>query len=191
MTDWAALVPLKQGVDSKSRLREALEPAERMALASAMAARVMTCLSNVNAINSLYLLAPTEVSEWPSHWLPDSGRGLNPELESARAQLGNRPLLVIHADLPHLTVQDVQALLTAADDRGCAFAPDRHGRGTNAVALRDANPFRFAFGRDSLTPHRQQRPGAAIVERAALGFDIDTPADLAELHDMCAARLKS
>ena len=33
--------------------------------------------------------------------------------------------------------------------------------------------------------------GAAIVERAALGFDIDTPADLAELHDMCAARLKS
>ena len=191
MTDWAALVPLKQGVESKSRLREALEPAERMALASAMAARVMTCLSNVNAINSLYLLAPTEVSEWPSHWLPDSGRGLNPELESARAQLGNRPLLVIHADLPHLTVQDVQALLTAADDRGCAFAPDRHGRGTNAVALRDANPFRFAFGRDSLTPHRQQCPGAAIVERAALGFDIDTPADLAELHDMCAARLKS
>jgi len=189
--DWAALVPLKQGVESKSRLREALEPAERMALASAMAARVMTCLSNVNAINSLYLLAPTEVSEWPSHWLPDSGRGLNPELESARAQLGNRPLLVIHSDLPHLTVQDVQALLTAADDRGCAFAPDRHGRGTNAVALRDANPFRFAFGRDSLTPHRQQRPGAAIVERAALGFDIDTPADLAELHDMCAARLKS
>lgn len=191
MTDWAALVPLKQGVESKSRLREALEPAERMALVSAMAARVMTCLSNVNTINSLYLLAPTEVSEWPSHWLPDSGRGLNPELESARAQLGNRPLLVIHADLPHLTVQDVQALLTAADHRGCAFAPDRHGRGTNAVALRDANPFRFAFGRDSLTPHRQQRPGAAIVERAALGFDIDTPADLAELHDMCAARLKS
>ena len=35
MTDWAALVPLKQGVESKSRLREALEPAERMALASA------------------------------------------------------------------------------------------------------------------------------------------------------------
>ena len=188
MTNWAALVPLKQGAESKTRLGEALEPAERMALASAMAGRVMTCLSNVNAINSLYLLAPTEVSEWPSHWLPDSGRGLNPELESARAQLGNRPLLVIHADLPHLTVQDVQALLTAADDCGCAFAPDRHGRGTNAVALRDANPFRFAFGRDSLMPHRQQRPGAAIVERAALAFDIDTPADLAELHDMFSAR---
>tara|TARA_A100001391_G_scaffold183895_1_gene151438 strand:- start:643 stop:1218 length:576 start_codon:yes stop_codon:yes gene_type:complete len=191
VTDWAALVPLKQGVDSKSRLREALEPAERMALASAMAARVMTCLSNVNAIGSLYLLAPTEVSEWPSRWLPDNGGGLNPELARARAQLGNRPLLVIHADLPHLTVQDVHTLLAAADDRGCAFAPDRHGRGTNAVALRDANPFRFAFGRDSLMLHRQQRPRAAIVDRAALGFDIDTPADLAELHDIGPARLKS
>ena len=118
MTDWAALVPLKQGVDSKSRLREALEPAERMALASAMAARVMTCLSNVNAIGSLYLLAPTEVSEWPSRWLPDNGGGLNPELARARAQLGNRALLVIHADLPHLTVQDVHTRLAAADDRG-------------------------------------------------------------------------
>ncbi|BBF71569.1 MAG: 2-phospho-L-lactate guanylyltransferase [Sphingobium sp.] len=188
MTDWAALVPLKQGVESKSRLRDALEPAERMALASAMAARVMTCLSKADAINSLYLLAPTVVPEWPSHWLPDSGRGLNPELEGARAQLGNRPLLVIHADLPHLTVEDVQALLAAADECGCAFAPDRHGRGTNAVAIRDANPFRFAFGQDSLMSHRQQRPAAAIVERAALGFDIDTPADLAGLHEMFSAR---
>ena len=54
-----------------------------------------------------------------------------------------------------------------------------------------ANPFRFAFGRDSLMLHRQQRPRAAIVDRAALGFDIDTPADLAELHDIGPARLKS
>lgn len=187
MTDWAALVPLKQGAESKSRLQDVLEPAERVALAFAMATRVISCLSNVNAINSLYLLAPAEVSEWPVQWLPDSGKGLNPELQGARAQLGNRPMLVIHADLPHLTVQDIQALLDAADDCGCAFAPDRHGRGTNAVALRDANPFRFAFGRDSLMLHRQQRSGAAIVERAALGFDIDTPADLAELHDMFSA----
>lgn len=181
MTDWAALVPLKQGAESKSRLGQALEPTERMALASAMAARVMTCLSHVNAINSLYLLAPTPVSEWSSHWLPDGGRGLNPELENARERLGKRPLLVIHADLPCVTVEDVQLLLAAADDCGCAFAPDRHGRGTNAVAIRDADPFRFAFGQDSLISHRRQRPAAAIVERAGLGFDVDTPADLAQL----------
>jgi 2-phospho-L-lactate guanylyltransferase len=36
--------------------------------------------------------------------------------------------------------------------------------------------------------HRQQRPAAAIVERASLGFDVDTPADLAELQDIFSAR---
>ena len=121
MTDWAALVPLKQGAESKSRLQDVLEPAERVALAFAMATRVISCLSNVNAIDSLYLLAPAEVSEWPVRWLPDSGKGLNPELQGARAQLGNRPMLVIHADLPHLTVQDIQALLDAADDLRLRF----------------------------------------------------------------------
>ena len=40
-------------------------------------------------------------------------------------------------------------------------------------------------------PCPKQRPRAAIVDRAALGFDIDTPADLAELHDIGPARLKS
>jgi len=180
---WAAIVPWKQGDDSKSRLSGVLGLAARRALASAMAAEVIARLSEIDAIHSLYLLSPAAVPEWPSQWLPDAGRGLNLELAAARDRLGKGPFVVIHADLPCLTADDVACLLAAAETKGSAFAPDRHGRGTNAVALTDGQPFRFAFGPDSLTSHRQQRPNAAIVERTGLGFDLDTPADLDRLKN--------
>lgn len=182
MNGWAALVPWKQGDDSKSRLGGVLAPAKRMALASSMAAEVVARLSEVDAIRSLYLLAPGAIPEWPSQWLRDEGRGLNKELNAARDQLGKVPFVVIHADLPCLTKQDVESLLAAAGSNGAAFAPDRHGCGTNAVAIADGRPFHFAFGPDSFVAHRQQRPDAAIIECAGLGFDVDTPADLDQLN---------
>jgi len=140
-------------------------------------------LSTVRAVDALYLLAPAAVPAWPTRWLPDGGRGLNSELATARATLGKRPFVIIHADLPRLTTEDVAYLLAAAEANGAAFAPDRHGRGTNAVALADVDPFRFAFGPHSLIAHKQQRPDAAIVERDGLGFDVDTPLDLHQWND--------
>lgn len=171
-------MPWKQGPDTKSRLGATLDGAERTALASTMAATVIARLADVDAIAALHLLAPAPVPHWPCQWLPDEGRGLNGELDAARARLGTGPVLVIHADLPCLTVGDIRCLLTAAQASGAALAPDRHGQGTNAVALADGDDFRFQFGPDSFARHRAQRPHAAIVERDGLGFDLDTPTDL-------------
>jgi 2-phospho-L-lactate guanylyltransferase len=93
---------------------------------------------------------------------------------------------ILSADvmLPCLTADDVACLLTATAARGTAFAPDRHGQGTNAVALADSRAFQFAFGPDSLAHHRHQRTDAAIIARAGLGFDVDTPSDLDQYRDM-------
>ncbi|MDI1296047.1 MAG: 2-phospho-L-lactate guanylyltransferase [bacterium] len=184
MTRWAAITPWKQGPDTKSRLSAMLDETERMTLASAMAGTVLTCLSQVEAIGSLHLLAPTAVPAWPCQWLPDEGRGLNGELDAARLHWGKRPIVIIHADLPCLTVDDVECLLAAAAASGAAFAPDRHGRGTNAVALADSADFRFAIGPDSFANHRGQRPDAAIIARVGLSFDVDTPADLDQWRAM-------
>jgi 2-phospho-L-lactate guanylyltransferase len=98
--------------------------------------------------------------------------------------LGNVPIIVVHADLPCLTVDDVVYLLAAAAASGAAFALDRHGRGANAVALADGSPFQFAFGPDSLAEHRQQCTDAAIIVRAGLGFVVDTLNDLGKYRDM-------
>jgi 2-phospho-L-lactate guanylyltransferase len=85
--------------------------------------------------------------------------------------------LVIHADLPLLSVDDIAALLTG-DGASSAIAPDRHGSGTNALALVEPRGFDFAFGPNSFTRHCVAARGARIVTRLGLGLDIDTAADL-------------
>src|SRR5207248_2686635 len=85
-------------------------------------------------------------------WVPDRGRGLNPELQALEIP---GPRLVIHADLPLVGPDDVEALLAAAGGGG-AIAPDRHGTGVNAVALDAGVSIEFRFGPGSLARHLEQ-----------------------------------
>jgi len=112
-------------------------------------------------------------------WIADEGRGLNAELESARTRFTGSGVLVLHADLPLLELIDIDVLIGAAEARGIAIAPDRHGSGTNALALLPHAQIAFRFGPDSFWLHREQAPDAMIVERQGLRLDLDTPDDLA------------
>lgn len=181
---WTALVPLKRGAERKTRLAAHLSPAARIALSDRMASHVVAVLNATPAIDRVLLLAPEPVPELAAIWQPDEGRGLSPELDAAFA-LHDAPLLVIHGDLPLVETQDIIALLSAAESGGIAIAPDRHGAGTNAVAIFRPGPFAFAFGAESLTRHLAAAgPNAVEVCRPRLSLDVDTPADLVE-----AARL--
>ncbi|WP_404476626.1 2-phospho-L-lactate guanylyltransferase [Novosphingobium sp. BL-52-GroH] len=172
---------IKQGAQAKSRLAGLLDLPTRTMLADAMAHHVVSCLHAVDAIDDIRLLSPAPVMAGMTTWMPDGGAGLNTELERACAALPPRPLLVIHADLPFLAVVDLEELLASASRSGVAIAPDRHGGGTNALALNTSRPCRFAFGPDSLARHRLLWPRAAIVQRRGLAFDLDTPEDFAEI----------
>ena len=176
---WSALVPLKPAAERKSRLAEVLSGDERAMLSQRLFDHVATVLAAVPDVAIVTLLADRRPSGWSGGWsggwIADTGRGLNAELQAAAVA---RPLLVIHADLPLLSVADVEALLAAAEGSGCAIAPDRHGSGTNALALADARGFAFGFGAGSFARHRAQAADAAVVERLGLGLDLDTPDDL-------------
>ena len=88
--------------------------------------------------------------------------------------------MVLHSDLPLLAVPDVTRLIESAESSGLAIAPDRHGSGTNAIAIADQRLFDFSFGADSYRLHRQQAgPGWRLVASPGLAIDIDTPDDLA------------
>ncbi len=175
---WTALVPLKPPATRKGRLAERLSPAERERLSLALFERTVAVLDAVPAIGATHLLSAERPDGWARPWSRDEGRGLNPELEAARAGLSATPLLVIHADLPLLEAADVAALLACAEEHGCAIAPDRHGEGTNAVAVLAHLPFRFAFGVGSFARHAAQAGPAARVDRPGLALDCDTPDDL-------------
>jgi len=174
---WTVIVPLKAAAERKSRLAGQLTASQRRELSERLFERVVRALAGVPAVRRVVVLAPQAPPGWSGAWLPDGGRGLNEELTAGARALGECDLAVIHADLPRLCADDVAWLLAGAV-WGSAIAPDRHGTGTNALALRSTRSFRFAFGPGSFALHAGQLPGARVVRRAGFSFDLDTPEDL-------------
>lgn len=172
------MVSLKAKRARKGRLAPRLDPEGRIGFSELMAAHVLACLAACSEIDRVLLLSP-EPPAWPEiTWRRDERRGLNGELKALRDRERDTDLLVIHADLPLLSLQDVDALLAAAVSPGLAIASDRHQTGTNALAMRAGRTIDFAFGPDSLARHLAQAPQAAMVRRPGLMLDVDTPEDL-------------
>jgi 2-phospho-L-lactate guanylyltransferase len=181
MTPWRVIVPIKAAIERKHRLADSLSSAERVELSDAMLWHVLDVLRNSACIGEIVLLSMTPIAGWHGSRIADEGRGLNAELQVAAATRRG-PLLVIHADLPKLSVEDVAALIQAGEDR-IAIAPDRHRQGTNALALGRPDRFLFSFGVGSMKRHLRQHPDAAIVQRLGLELDIDVAEDLALLGE--------
>ena len=176
---WTAIVPLKAAAERKTRLAGALDNGAHVALTVDMATHVIATLAGVAEIGSIRVLSPAPEGIPGTVWEADFGQGLNAELDRVCATLAGTPVLIVHADLPLLQAEDVNALIAAADSAGAAIASDRHGTGTNALAMRCAAPVGFAFGADSFARHRQRLPGAVSVSRDGLAIDIDTADDIA------------
>ena len=177
--NWSAVVPLRQGQDPKSRLSKSLSPSERIRLSIHMVNAVVQALRDAGGIEQILLLSPVAPpASICVKWRQDKGQGLNAELDILRRELGDRALLVIHGDLPLVGPDDIEAMIEGAEERGHAFAPDRHDAGTNAVAIMPDRAFSFAFGEGSLARHLAHVPNAALIRRPGLSIDIDTPDDL-------------
>lgn len=176
---WTAIVPLKAAGDRKTRLAGALDGDAHAALTVDMAEHVIATLASVAAIGSIRVLSPAPLALAGTVWEQDHGAGLNAELERVCQALSGQSVLIIHADLPLVQKEDVATLLAAAVEAGAAIAPDRHGTGTNALALLSAGPVGFAFGADSYARHCAALPGAGTVSREGLAIDIDTAEDIA------------
>ncbi|MBW8755277.1 MAG: 2-phospho-L-lactate guanylyltransferase [Sphingomonadales bacterium] len=121
--------------------------------------------------------------------LAEPGGGLNAAAASALAQVACSRVVVIHADLPQVTAQDLE-LLAAAPEGTIAIAPDRHGTGTNAISLPlpAAKGFSFAFGPDSFARHKAETDRLGLnleeVHSQGLARDVDEPDDLADAADL-------
>lgn len=176
---WTAVIPFK-GSERKTRLASIFSPAQRSRFSQQLLQLVCDALAACRDVE-IILLSDIRASGWTGSFIQDEGRGLNAELAAVARGRPGRRLLIIHADLPLLCPSDVSALIDEADKAGCAIAPDRHGSGTNALALVDPEGFAFQFGPGSMARHvRASGETAGIVERVGLSFDIDTPEDYFE-----------
>jgi 2-phospho-L-lactate/phosphoenolpyruvate guanylyltransferase len=127
-------------------------------------------------------------SSFSAHDLHPEAR-LNRALTAGQAHaksLGAAAILVLPADLPLLTLDDLRALVTPLQEpdptRPALVLAPSHDRGTNALLLRPPGVVPFAFGPRSFDRHRAlaQAAGCAvsIVHTPSLTYDIDFPEDL-------------
>ena len=179
MKRWRAVVPIKLSADTKSRLAGLLLPGERRALGKRMARHMLAVLDESERFDQITILSPDRPKWWAGEWAFDRGRGLNAELTAWRAGQGAAPVLIIHADLPLLTADDVAGLLATAESSGVALATDRAGTGSNALAIADGRDFTFRFGADSRALHAVQARTMPVLASIGLVADLDTPDDAA------------
>lgn len=179
--NWTAIVPFKTRGETKTRLGAHLDLVRRRRLANAMFTHVTQVLAHSTRIERTVVLSEPAPDSWEGDWMRDPGRGLNHAVMLA-VDAVRAPALVIHADLPLVNAADIDALMDAAERSGMAIAPDRHGIGTNVLAIADGRAFRFRFGENSFEKHKEEaarcRRHAAIVSRRGLALDCDTLEDL-------------
>ena len=94
-----------------------------------------------------------------------------------------RGVLVLPADLPLLTREDILALIERAKKPPVVvIAPDRREEGTNALLICPAGLIEYDFGPGSFRRHceRAQQAGARfeVVKLQSLSLDLDLPEDL-------------
>lgn len=187
----AAIIAVKGTATAKSRLAGALPPAIRARLVVSMLDHVIDVARRTRGVDGIVLVSDA-AQEARSGVLAvlDEARGLDAAfLVGARAaQLQCfRSAVLLPADLPLLTVADLEALLDVGPRAGAAIAPDRAGDGTNALYLPLALPILLAYGPRSCASHRDacMRLGLApaLVQRSGLATDIDEPCDLAVLSN--------
>lgn len=174
MISWNVIIPINLGKQCKTRLATRLDNAQRDQLVIKMAIHVVKILQQIKTISKISILSPIAPDFINIDWIKDNNRGLNIELADA---FSDKPTLIIHADLPFLTQNDVEDLLKAAQEYGAAIASDYSGSGTNAIALLKPNGFKPQFGANSLECHKASISNNVVVKTSGLSRDIDTPTD--------------
>ncbi|QRN83955.1 2-phospho-L-lactate guanylyltransferase [Chloroflexota bacterium] len=195
MSLWA-IVPVKPLRRGKSRLSEILSEDERTNLNHQLFVHTIEILKEVDAITDILVVSRdsdvlTEARDLQVRTVTENG---TPELNAAlrRATLFSKNfstegVLIVPADLPLMTPDDVKAFLDARTEPPCiVLAPDRRRQGTNLLFTTPADLLTFSYGKESFDRHielaKEKKAQVVIVENERIALDLDLPEDYALLN---------
>lgn len=209
MTTWA-IVPVKPLRYGKSRLSDILSSDERAQLTTEMLSRTLEVLNNVPAIFRSLVISrdPAALKIAREYGAYTYGEGDKQDLNVALTRAAHiaaaqeaTGILVLPADLPLISVEDVEMMLAGVaptmtvsrardytngsvgyhQPRTVTICPDRRENGTNALYVTPPIGFEFRYGEGSFQRHLReaQRLGmhSRIVHAPGLKFDLDTEDD--------------
>jgi 2-phospho-L-lactate/phosphoenolpyruvate guanylyltransferase len=202
MNVWA-IIPVKPFRDSKSRLAHILTADQRSELTSYMLRRTLDILAGLPTISRtlvvsrdpsvLKLARQHEAMTYEESDKQDLNTALTRAAHITAAQKADCAL-ILPADLPFLTPEDITNVLDAASPescnggngflsrrRGIAICSDRNNNGTNALLVCPPTGFTFQYGTGSYQRHLAEadRLGLSkcIVVAPGIRFDLDTEKD--------------
>lgn len=187
-----AMVPVKDLEHAKQRLADVLDAAERRHLFRAMLEDVLSVLTACRTLAGVVLVtrdpeAARLASRYGARVLEEEqnrGHTAASSFGAGRlAEEGMTGMVQLPADIPLVTVEDIDVLLRAHGPApAVTIAPSRDELGSNAVVCSPPDALPFRFGDDSYFPHLERARSLGIeptvVHRAGLALDVDTPEDL-------------
>jgi len=189
-----AVLPVKRFDAAKQRLAPGIEEERRRALVAAMLEDVLGAIAAARLIESTIVVsgdpqAQEIAAAGGAAIVPDpsdDGHIVASLAGIARAEVdGADCIVLLPGDCPLLDPRELDRLLTGLPERYVAIVPDRHGTGTNALALAPPGAIQPSFGERSLGRHvaaaREAGVPFAVEELPSLALDLDTPADVVAL----------
>lgn len=191
MTLWA-IVPVKPLRRGKSRLAEVLTQDERTDLNRRLLAHTLGTLTAIPELEHVLVISRDQAAlslarDYGARTVQESGAPqLNLALARATIVVKNyatRGVLIVPADLPLITPEDVRAMLERAEDPPVVVvAPDHRREGTNALLVCPVGLIEYEFGPGSFERHCERALRAEarleICELPSLALDMDLPEDL-------------
>ena len=209
MTTWA-IIPVKPLRDGKSRLSHILSPDERAELTTKILRRTLKVLNNVDGIFRTLVISrdPAILKIARQYGAHTYGEGEKQDLNVALTRAAHiaaaqdaSGVLILPADLPLITVEDVEMMLAGVaptmsqssvrdysnsangyrSPRTITVCPDRYEEGTNALYVSPPVGFDFLYGEGSFQRHLEEAErlgmNSRIVHAPGLKFDLDTEDD--------------
>lgn len=189
-----AVITAKRFTAAKQRLSGSVPEARRLALVEAMLGDVLEAVTRARQVDfTVVITGEAAAADLASgfgaeviHDPADVGHSGAAMLGIQRAkELRADAVVLLPGDCPLLEPRELDSLLTGLPDPFVAVVPDRHGTGTNSIAMRPPGVIEPAFGEDSCERHLGRARAADIphtTERVdGLALDLDTPADIVAL----------
>lgn len=189
-----AVLPVKRFAAAKQRLAPGIGSTHRAELAAAMMEDVLEAIGAARSIEHTIVVSneprAVELAKETGAELvadPDHGGHSGAAIAGiARArELGAGSVVLLPIDCPLLAPRELERLLTGMPERYVAIVPDRHGAGTNALALAPPDAIEPSFGEGSCSRHvaaaRKAGIPFGVEELPSLALDLDTPADVVAL----------
>jgi 2-phospho-L-lactate/phosphoenolpyruvate guanylyltransferase len=186
-----AILPMKGFGKAKSRLSALLDDMQRNMLAQAMFLDVLEVLLRAEGVACVHVVtedwgvAKVASTVGATVIADEAETGTNEAVrQGIRAAIpdGWAAVLVVPADIPFLSVAEVEAALVALRRNPVVIAPAAHDGGTNLLGLAPPLIIPTHFGPDSFGRHVAAARAAGIeparLRLAGAGHDIDGPSDL-------------